>query len=560
MERRFSVDVAKSHGVHYTPDELAQFVARRVAAQLGDEEVVILDPACGDGALLSAIAAVMADAGQPPPHLIGVDHDQAAIEAATQMLRGSRTASLDLHYGDFLDTAGGLGRMPQPIDVVISNPPYVRTQVLGAARAQELARQFGLRGRVDLYHAFVAAMTERLVAGGVLGLLCSNRFMTTKGGHSLRELLARNYEISEIWDLGDTKLFDAAVLPALLLGRKSANPSDRGAKFVRVYETDEPAEASGHQSLLVPLEEGTVDGTIQVADRRFKIERGELADRDPGRPWRLTSSRGGQWLAKVKRRASGRLADLGPIRVGIKTTADGVFVRDSWDELPTEIRPEDDLLLPLLTHHVAGRWIADASKMGRKAVLYTHEHRDGKRRAINLADFPRAAAYLELHRDRLEGRSYVREAGREWFEIWVPQQPSAWAAPKLVWPDISEQPRFFLDESGAVVNGDCYWLTCPGQSPEEIALALAVANSSFAIKYYDMCCGNRLYAGRRRFITQYLEDLPLPHVTSAELDDISAMVNTLRQPAGQRGEDRDAVERALDDAVTELFEGKKLAR
>jgi hypothetical protein len=86
----------------------------------------------------------------------------------------------------------------------------------------------------------------------------------------------------------------------------------------------------------------------------------------------------------------------------------------------------------------------------------------------------------------------VLKAGRAWYEIWVPQQPDAWGAPKLVWPDISDRPKFFLDNSGSIVNGDCYWLSCGELSPDEIALALAVANSTFALQYYDLCCGNRL--------------------------------------------------------------------
>jgi hypothetical protein len=28
--------------------------------------------------------------------------------------------------------------------------------------------------------------------------------------------------------------------------------------------------------------------------------------------------------------------------------------------------------------------------------------------------------------------------------------------------------------------------------------------------YYDAVCGNRLYAGRRRFMTQYVKSFPLP--------------------------------------------------
>jgi len=44
-------------------------------------------------------------------------------------------------------------------------------------------------------------------------------------------------------------------------------------------------------------------------------------------------------------------------------------------------------------------------------------------------------------------------SGREWYEIWVPQDPAAWDQPKLVFRDISEEPMFWIDHDGAVVNG-----------------------------------------------------------------------------------------------------------
>ena len=187
-------------------------------------------------------------------------------------------------------------------------------------------------------------------------------------------------------------------------------------------------------------------------------------------------------------------------------------------------------------------------------MLYPHETVNGRRRAVDLSRFPRAAAYLEQHRARLEGREYVLQGGRAWYEIWVPQQPDAWAAPKLVWPDISALPRFFVDGSGSIVNGDCYWLACADRSEEEIALALAVANSTFAVQHYDLCCGNRLYAGRRRFITQYLEALPMPEASSAATHEIAGMVRAMqRHRAAADVEGGDAVERSLDAAVFELF-------
>lgn len=607
----------KTHGVHYTPAELAGFVARRaLAAQKRKRSLVVLDPACGDGELLAAIAQEAERAQRQPPHLVGVDRDQEAVLIATERLKKVRAASVRVQARDFLaaSTAGdaaspeasltantsSIRNQTETYDLIISNPPYVRTQELGSVRAQELGRQFGLTGRVDLYHAFVAAMTMKLGDGGVLGLLCSNRFLSTKGGQSMRSLLLQHYELVELWDLGDTRMFGAAILPAVVISRRVPQPAVSHAPasvtpFVRVYEREDTASAAEdavdgkpgcastadsteseadaeeesdvatstatmedpardipEDAALLSVLESEVEGEVLVGARRFIVERGQLTESSGVRPWRLSSRTSSRWLGKVASRSSGTLGDLGPIRVGIKTTADSVFIRRTWNDLPVEQRPESELLHPLLTHHVAARWQAEDAG-GTRSVLYPHEMREGRRCVIDLTLFPRALAYLEQYRPRLEGRDYVRKAGRAWYEIWVPQQPSAWAAPKLVWPDISSGPKFYLDESGAIVNGDCYWLTCGENPEEEVALALAVANSTFALQHYDLCCGNRLYAGRRRFITQYLEGLPLPRASATELREVASAVARLRANEFESAEARTEAEASLDGIVFELF-------
>ena len=193
---------------------------------------------------------------------------------------------------------------------------------------------------------------------------------------------------------------------------------------------------------------------------------------------------------------------LGKIRVGVKTTADKVFIREQW---PSDDRPE--LLRRLLTHKNARRY---KSLPANREILYPHETRNGKKFPVDLEKFPVSARYLTEHRATLESRRYVIDAGRHWFEIWVPQNPSAWALPKLVFPDISEKPNFWMSLENEVVNGDCYWLVVPPEKLDLLWLALAVANSTFIEAFYDHAFNNKLYAGRRRFMSQYVEKFPIP--------------------------------------------------
>jgi hypothetical protein len=243
----------------------------------------------------------------------------------------------------------------------------------------------------------------------------------------------------------------------------------------------------------------------------YRIERGVLAaSENPANVWSLSTPAYDEWLSTVRSKQAFTFDDVARVRVGIKTTADEVFIRSDWSHLPAEHRPEPELLRPLITHHDADRWSVVSTSRNER-VLYPHYTRNGRREPVELHAYPKTKAYFERHEARLSRRKYVIDSGRRWYEIWVPHNPEDWAKPKIVFPDISAEPRFGLDASGAVVQGDCYWITLrQGISPDVLLLMLAVANSRFITRFYDIAFHNKLYSGRRRFMTQYVKEFPLP--------------------------------------------------
>ena len=527
--RYSKVKSVKSSGATYTPDDLANFVAEKmlqIAVLPKNKKIRILDPAVGDGALLEALLKCLSPAILKEVEVFGYDTNATAIITADCRLKNKFPfIRLHLQQKDFLEHVLQLENQdisaasePQdPFDLVIANPPYVRTQTIGANQAQSLAKSFGLTGRVDLYYPFLIGISKILADNGVAGVITSNRFITTKSGQSVRNALLSRFQIHHVWDLGDTKLFDAAVLPSVILASGKLgiyNSNSDEISFTSIYETKDAA-ISNSKSVFAALSVENDTVTAVTDGRHFRVRQGLLDNGgDPEGVWRIATIDTDNWLATVESNTWDTFRRIGKIRVGVKSTADKVFIRSDWDTLDTG-RPE--LLKPLITRKCARRFKADipAKTKHLKEILYPHEVTKNGRLAVDLNKYPKAAAYLGEHRKALESRKYLIDAGRKWYELWVPQDPAAWAFPKLVFPDISEKPIFWLDTEGGIVNGECYWLQCENKDEHELLwLALAVANSTFIEAYYDHRFNNKLYAGKRRFITQYVELFPLPNPTS----------------------------------------------
>ncbi|MGW0183696.1 Eco57I restriction-modification methylase domain-containing protein [Nocardia sp. NPDC003345] len=581
----------KRHGRHYTPADLAGFLAERVVTRVaaGRPAIRVLDPACGAGELLFAMRQAL-DARFPGTRveLVGYDLDPDGLAVARRRATGDGVMA-QWRRGDFLAECTGLAG--ESFDAVIANPPYVRTQQLGGAAAEALRGQFGLRGRIDLTHPFVAALPRLLVPGGVLGLLCANRFLTTKAGANLRSVLLGELSPVELYDLGDTKLFEAAVLPAVTIAVRGGA---RGTcRYVSVYEDE--LRGDGGDQVAYPVDGsvgvrelrgrppgagtaippdgsvsgwvgsdrvddrglfaalcGEADATVRRQGRRFAVTVGELetaaGPEAAAVGWRMARVGHDDWLRSVSERMWHTFGDLGRIRVGIKTNADRVFIAAQWGD-PAE---EPELLRDLITHHDLRPWRIERVRATR--VLYPYEPDRTRRVPVDLSRYPRTAAYLEQHRELLAARGYLTGAGRQWFEHWVPQRPHLWRVPKVVFPDISDRPRFALDRSGAVVNGDCYWISLAdlgGDSgAEDLAcLMMGVANSALGLRFYDAVCGNRLYSGRRRWITQYVSRLPLPDPATPAA---AAIVRRVRMLAENAAADMPG-EPELDDLVNRAF-------
>lgn len=534
------VSKIKETGATFTPVGLATFLAKKILSYSKKDNIEILDPACGDGSLLTAIANEL-NKNNSNFRIKGYDSNIDYLDLSNSNLKDLQVKNVDLFHQDFLDTVElkkdqlslfnsekKYNSINDSADIVIANPPYVRTQILGSEKAQLLAKKFNLKGRVDLYYPFLIAMTHALKKGGIIGVITSNRYISTKSGESIRKFLNEHYEILEVIDLGDTKLFDAAVLPAIFIGKKILNPKNKVAKFTKIYEelngySGELNKANNIYEILNKEE----DGYYITEEKKYKKSSGALKLGSSKNSWTMLSKKETEWVSRIEKKALYKVGDLFKVRVGIKTTADKVFIRDDWDSLGIE-KPEDEVLRDLISQENITSW--KMCKKKKLRVLYTHTLKNNVKDVIDLNKYKKANNYLRKFEEQLKGRKYLIEAGRNWFEIWVPQNPALWNKPKLVFPDISVTPRFLYDNTGKIVNGNCYWMVAEKDEDKDTLLFIqGIANSNLMTKYHDLVFNNKLYSGRRRYFSQYVENYPLPDLKSKEFISIVNIVKKINK-------------------------------
>lgn len=495
--------------------------------------MTVLDPACGDGALLNAIYKVGKNRIK---NLLGFDTNQEYLNETSKLLAQT---PCELSCSDFLSVCPNnvdLFRTDvrrEFADMVIANPPYVRTQVLGTDKAQQLARDFGLSGRIDLYYPFLMAMTNALKKGGMLGVITSNRYISTKSGADIRKYLLENYDVIEVIDLGDTKLFDAAVLPAIFIGRKKQSKSaiTKVGKYVSIYESEDKETKTVHRESVYEILRDGIAGEYVANGTNYVFKTG-LLKHPVGKTgiWQMSNDVENKWLETINANTVFRVKDKFKVRVGIKSCADNIFINQLWEKENYVL--EDDLLQPMISQENIETWKIDNASM--TSILYPHFSKNGKRAVFDISKYPNASAYLEGHKEQLEGRNYVIQAKRKWYEYWVPQNPALWKFPKLVFPDISVKPRFCYDKSGAIVNGNCYWICAQDEDENNLLMLIeGVANSDVMIKYHDLCFNNKLYSGRRRYLTQYIEQYPMPDPNSNHAQDIIKLVKKINSCADE---------------------------
>ncbi len=208
----------KLRGGYYTPEDIANFLARWVAQ--GNPKRV-LEPSCGDGAFFPSIAARIPDAEVTAFEL-------EPLEAAKAQARGTGAT---VHQCDFLGWA--LEAKGSQFDAVLGNPPFIRYQYLPAEFQENAERVFSrldckFTKHTNAWVPFILSALALLRPGGRLAMVVPSEIVHVMHAQSLRTYLGQHcrriviVDPQEIWFEGTLQ---GAVL---LMAEKKATPKSHG--------------------------------------------------------------------------------------------------------------------------------------------------------------------------------------------------------------------------------------------------------------------------------------------------------------------------------------------
>ena len=298
-ERYSHVESRKRDGAHYTPKIFADFISANMIRHSNlKKSIKIVDPAVGDGELLISLINALQQHSITNIDVYGFDINPASIEITKERINKKfHNITPKLFNKDFLQVCiekGGFSGQPNlfsssefpDFDLLIANPPYIRTQVLGAEQAQLLSKYFGLKGRIDIYQAFLVALNAVLDPSGVAGVIVSNRFLTTKGAGRFRNILYNQYNIKNIWDFGDTKVFEAAVLPVVMILSPRTRGGNINVPFSSLYVATNNFDSQKTLKVNNQIEALHYTGIVSSPKDNYCVKHGQLNfDNDPSDVW-----------------------------------------------------------------------------------------------------------------------------------------------------------------------------------------------------------------------------------------------------------------------------------
>jgi hypothetical protein len=419
-------------------------------------------------------------------HGAGLEVDAASALAAIWVREGDFLLEAD----DHVDRA----------DYVLGNPPYIRLEDVPEWRTAAYRQACPtMQGRSDVFVGFIERGLLLLAKDGVLGFIVADRWMRNQYGAALRELISSQFSVESVLQLHDVDAFEEQVsaYPAVITIRRATQQSaviadttgqfdaSDAATVVRWVRSDEPelASSSVRASRLAHWFDGRASWPTGTPEELALVA--ELESRFPAIEDVATRTRVG---------------------IGVATGADSVYLTKDPEAV------EEDRLLPLaMAGDTAGGVVTWSG------TYMVNPWRDGK--LVPLSDYPRLAAYLDLHSEKVRSRHIAQRNQAGWYRTIDRVEPGLQDREKLLFPDLKAAMHPVLDRGSLYPHHNLYFVTSGEWDLEVLGGLLLSDVANLLVGAYCV----KMRGGCYRFQAQYVRRIRVPRIDAVGRGDQRAL-------------------------------------
>ncbi|MTJ55584.1 type II restriction endonuclease [Anabaena sp. UHCC 0253] len=412
-------------------------------------------------------------------------------------------------------------------DVVIGNPPYFSLSKIKEKYQTayfENNYQTYTKGS-DIYCLFYEKGSCILRKAGFLTYITSNSWLKTIYGNSLKKYLIENLQPQTLLNIEDIQIFEEATVESniIILKKDHANGFFDVASLKNNYLIGSSLEKYFYKHCF----QFTIPNTSE---------------------WIIGNEESGSLKQKIEQIGK-QLKDFKiTINFGIKTGYNDAFIinEETKNQLIAESSNSAEIIQPILR--------------GRDLKKYSYEFSNQwlictfPSLALDITKYPAIMTYLEKIGKKRLAQSGIQGSRKKTNNQWFETQDSIaywkdFEKPKIVWGEISDQPKFAFDDSNYYAEATTFLMT-----GEKLKYLLAILNSRLSQWYFNQI-STTTGMGTNRWKKYKIEILPIKEPTEAEELLLETLVDQIltAKKLGLKA-DTTTLETEIDQLVYQLYE------
>ncbi|QZP38538.1 Eco57I restriction-modification methylase domain-containing protein [Halobaculum magnesiiphilum] len=452
----------------------------------------------------------------------------------------------------FIDDRDAVDRIKDEIefDVVVANPPYVRTQNISGPKEEYAERYSTVESKsFDIYVPFIERGLEWLTDDGSLSYICPNRLLTHEYAESVREHLA-DEPLTHLIDFKDVEVFDAATPYPCIVSVDRDEPVDRDVHCARFAH-----EREGVLDEIYHLEDWETPEDVDEYDL-FTYPKETLREDNADnylpswKPMPMESER--RVFESIRESSSFRLQQVSSeVFVGIQTSANPVYLgfiegdvdpddgvvqfRAKGDD---EAQPvEKSVLRRLLRGPEIDRWGVDWEGLW---LIFPYDADDGDPDLLSeetlRTDYEHTWEFLQDHKSYLQDRDVQDD---HWWAFGRRQNIDKMEPDKIMTNIMSSYSRFVADTDGEYYflgggNAGGYGVQLMQEyapTSEDHLYYVALLNSSvleFYHKHIAPIFGGKYYSYNKRYLEPHPVVVP-DNASDEAVEELAEQVKETRE-------------------------------